>query len=112
MNLLEVKVINSQIMWRDKTIPLDKKNRRWRVSFRIPWKDVEINPNGEIKGEIYFIDGTPADISKVLHVQLEDNSSIKIEIKSGEIYRCGEKIAFSLPKKIYLFKKNSGERIL
>ncbi|MEN3011476.1 MAG: ABC transporter ATP-binding protein [Dictyoglomus thermophilum] len=112
MNLIEVKVLNSQVIWRDKTILLDKKVEDGEYLLGFHGKDVEINPNGEIKGEIYFIDGTPADILKVLHVQLEDNSSIKIEIKSGEIYRCGEKIAFSLPKKIYLFKKSSGERII
>ncbi|MGC9002143.1 MAG: ABC transporter ATP-binding protein [Dictyoglomus sp.] len=112
MNLIEVKVINSQIIWRNKGIPLEKPIEDGEYLLGFHGRDVLINPDGDIKGKIYFIDGTPADPSKILHIQLEDNTSIKIEIKSGEIYRCGENISFSLPKRIYLFKKSTGERVV
>lgn len=112
MNLIDVKIINSEIYIGPYVIPFPKNIEDGDYIIGFHAKDVIIDPNGIFQGEIFFIDGTPSDPFRILHVQTVGDLNIKIEVKSNIGLKNGEKISFSLPEKLFVFNKNSGERII
>jgi ABC-type sugar transport system ATPase subunit len=112
MNLIEAKIVNSHIIIGSKNILLkyDIRDGEYLIGFHA--KDIKITSEGTFKGEIFFIDGTPSDTSRILNVETEEKKIIKILIKENMRFHVGEKISFSLPERIYVFDKISGKRVI
>jgi len=110
MNLIEGKISGSIFYSEGRLfhLPFSFQEGEYILGFHA--KDIKINPHGAILGEVFFIDSLPSDKRQVLHVDL-GKTVIKIETENKLDVRVGDKISFDLPEKIYLFKKDSGERI-
>ncbi|MCM8820009.1 MAG: hypothetical protein NC925_04345 [Candidatus Omnitrophica bacterium] len=112
MNLIEAKIIDSKIYIGNHIIPIKEyiENGDYIIGFHA--KDIKLDPKGDFKGEIFFIDGTPSDPFRILHVQTQENLNIKIESKANIGFKTGDMVSFYLPEKLFIFKKNSGERVI
>lgn len=112
MNLIEVKIINSNIYIGPYVIPFSKNIENGEYILGFHAKDVILDQNGTFHGEIFFIDGTPSDTFRILHVQTPENLNVKIETRSNIGFKNGDIIGFSLPERLFVFDKISGERII